>query len=185
MLLIGGTGGDTRDGDPDPAGVMPPSGGRLDGVVPVRYDKRGCGYSGGAVAADYDVDTADAVAHDVESTVRTELILSTERARHDIVDRDPVAELASVTVATLVLHGGEDLNVRVTDALDTYRALRAAGNHTVELAVLPGLDHHLRTVAADRITRVWERISQASLHHPIEHRALDLVATWLRRTLVS
>lgn len=310
MLLIGGTGGDTRDGDPDPPTLVPPAGGALDGAVParsglirelahrlavagvasVRYDKRGCGRSGGrAAGGDYDTDTTDALAvldwllgqpefgtasrvgvvghsagamiacrvagrrpglggvgllgalygpaedmiernwgrvarywpqlgqaqrawlvehrpADVARGFGVEQFLAavargedsvrlaahgtawtgpTRRARHDIHQRRPAGELRPVQAPTLVLHGGEDLNVRVVDALDTYRALRAAGNTRTELVILPGVDHSFRPVAADRLTAVWERISGAALHRQIDDRALAVVANWAARTLAT
>ena len=76
MLLLGGTGGDTRDGDlaPErsPGVVDPPKRGLLRriahhlarrGIASLRCDKRGCGASGGdAATSDYDTDLTDNLA---------------------------------------------------------------------------------------------------------------------------
>ncbi len=305
IVLIGGTGGDTRDGDPDPAVAIPPAGGgdgaepgcsgllraiahqlATYGVASLRYDKRGCGHSGGqADEAGYDTDLADAltaadwllgrpecggvvgvIGHSAgamiagwanrerpqlaavgllaalygpadtmiernwgriarywaefgprrqawltehrpadvvrgfgveeflaavrrgERTVRLvahghTLILRTGRARHDMLHRQPAEELRGVRAPALVAHGTADLNVRVADAWDTVRALRAAGNTSVEPAVLPGLDHHFRAVPHDRVARAWERVSGASLHRPIDACALGLIGRWAAQVL--
>ena len=76
MLLLGGTGGDTRDGDlaPErsPGVVNPPKRGLLRhiahhlagrGIASLRCDKRGCGASGGTASeSDYDTDLSDNLA---------------------------------------------------------------------------------------------------------------------------
>jgi alpha-beta hydrolase superfamily lysophospholipase len=76
FLLLGGTGGDTRDGEMTPqrtSGIYsPPLRGTLRriahalaaaGIASFRYDKRGVGESGGdAATADYDTDLEDAKA---------------------------------------------------------------------------------------------------------------------------
>lgn len=73
MLILGGTGGDTRDGEPRPAEGTPPPRRALMrhlaealaavGVASLRMDKRGVGASGGdASASDYDTDLVDNLA---------------------------------------------------------------------------------------------------------------------------
>ena len=75
MVLLGGTFGDTRDGDMDPArnpyaGTVPSSGLlrriahalAIRGVASLRFDKRGCGESGGSGDADAGADQRDAIA---------------------------------------------------------------------------------------------------------------------------
>lgn len=76
VVLLGGTGGDTRDGDlaPErsPGFVDPPKRGLLRriahrlahaGIASLRFDKRGCGESGGrADESDYDTDLVDNIA---------------------------------------------------------------------------------------------------------------------------
>jgi pimeloyl-ACP methyl ester carboxylesterase len=108
--------------------------------------------------------------------------MRTTRTRQDLATSYE-AEFRHVRCPALVLHGGEDLNVPVADALTAYRALRAAGNDAVQLAVLPGLDHYFNPVAADPTERVWERVSLEGLRRPMAPEALDTIADWAVRVL--
>jgi acetyl esterase/lipase len=83
-----------------------------------------------------------------------------------------------VRCPALVLHGGDDLNVDVDNALVTYRALRNAGNDRVDLVVLPGVEHYFCPVSADPRRRVWERLSLEALLRPMAGRALGAIAAW-------
>ena len=303
IVLLGGTFGDTRDGDMAPerspyAGSVPSSGllRRIahalaaSGVATLRFDKRGCGSSGGdARAADSESDLRDSfaavgtlrarpeidprrvgvfghsagashacaiaraepeiagvgllgmlfssledlvrwnwgrVAHvwpqltaqqrqwlrdnrkrEVVGAFRTEEFIAAARAGEDRValsaegvsveldlvrfrqgmDRlhgsPRVEQYRGVQCPALVLHGGDDLNVRVEDALESYRALRMMGNDRVTLMVLPGLDHNFQPVATDALQRAWERITFESQGHPVSPVALEAMATWVSRTL--
>jgi uncharacterized protein len=82
------------------------------------------------------------------------LELRTARTRQDLATAYD-AEFRHVQCPALVLHGGEDLNVPVADALTAYRILRDAGNDAVQLTVLPGLDHYFNPVLGDPI---WNRV---------------------------
>jgi pimeloyl-ACP methyl ester carboxylesterase len=108
--------------------------------------------------------------------------LRTTRTRQDLATSYE-AEFASVGCPALVLHGGDDLNVPVADALTAYRALRSAGNDDVHLTVLPGLDHYFNPTPADPDERVWERVSLASLRRPMAPEALGVIAGWAVRVL--
>lgn len=108
--------------------------------------------------------------------------MRTARLRHDLAT-SYADEMRHVRCPALVLHGGEDLNVPVADALCSYRVLREAGNDEVELVVIPGLEHYFCPVAGDRRLRVWERISQAALGRPMARQALDAISSWAVRTL--
>jgi hypothetical protein len=76
-----------------------------------------------------------------------------------------------------------DMNVRVEDALDTYRALRAVPNDDVDLVILPGLDHSFQPVSRDPAERVWDRVSLATFGRPVSPLALDAIAAWAVRVL--
>ena len=108
--------------------------------------------------------------------------LRTTRTRQDLATSYE-AEFRHVRCPALLLHGGEDRNVPVADALTAYRALREAGNDGVELVVLPGLDHYFNPVPAEPSDRVWERVSLESLRRPMAPDALDAIARWAVRVL--
>jgi len=108
--------------------------------------------------------------------------LRTARTRQDL-RTSYEEELRHVGSPALVLHGGEDLNVPVADALTAYRALRRAGNGDVQLTVLAGLDHYFNLVSPDPSLRIWERVSLAGLRRPMAREALDVVTGWAVRVL--
>ena len=124
-----------------------------------------------------------------DETVRLEgsgvsMEMRTARLRQDLAT-SYADEFRHVTCPALVLHGGDDLNVRVEDALVSYAALRRAGNDDVELVVLPGLEHYFCTVSPDPGRRVVERLTMQALRRPMSPRALDAIASWAVRTLVA
>ncbi|HEX2699036.1 MAG TPA: alpha/beta fold hydrolase [Acidimicrobiales bacterium] len=121
-------------------------------------------------------DVAHLEGHGLSVTVRT------ARLRQDL-STSYADEFRHVTCPALVLHGGDDLNVRVEDALVGYTALRRAGNDDVELVVLPGLEHYFCPVAADPARRAAERLTMQALRRPMSRRALDVIARWAVRTL--
>ena len=299
LALLGGTGGDTRDGDMAPERsphvVDPPKRGLLRrfahelahrGVATVRFDKRGCGESGGlASASDYDTDRIDNIAavgllrsrreidptrvgvvgHSagafnacivarevpdlacagllgalsgtiedlvrwnwgrvaehwprfseaqrvwlranrprevvgafrgeefIEAARRGEVVVRLEaeglsieldlvRFRQDM-NQPMRPEFRHVQCPALVLHGGDDMNVRVEDALGTYAALREAGNGDVDLVIVPGVDHSFQPVAKDPNERVWDRVSLATMARPVSALALEALGSWAGRVL--
>jgi len=108
--------------------------------------------------------------------------MRTARFRQDLATSYE-SEFRHVRCPTLVLHGGDDLNVPVDDALTAYRVLRGAGNDDVRLAVVPGLDHYFNPTPADPDERVWQRVSLESLRRPMAAEALDEIARWAVRVL--
>ena len=110
------------------------------------------------------------------------LELPTVRTQQDLAT-DYAAEFRHVRGPALVLHGGDDLNVPVADALTAYRTLRAAGNDAVQLTVLPGLDHYFNPVSSDPSQRVWDRVALVGLRRPMAPEALDVIAGWAVRAL--
>jgi pimeloyl-ACP methyl ester carboxylesterase len=301
ILLLGGTGGDTRDGDmaPErsPHSANAPKRGlqrRLahalaeSGIATARFDKRGCGASGGtADESDYETDRVDNVAavrylrslseiderrvgvcghsagafnacmvardvpdiacagllgalfgtaeelvewnwgriagywpqltsdqrnwlrtnrpRDVVGAFRTkEFIAAARRGDRTVrleaegvsvevdlvrmrqdMERPVAAEFRHVRCPTLVLHGGNDMNVHVEDALGTYQALRQAGNNEVDLVIIPGVDHSFQPVARDNATRMWDRFTLATMSRPVSPLAMRVVARWAARVLVA
>ena len=105
--------------------------------------------------------------------------MRTARTREDLATSYE-GEFGAVRCPALVLHGGDDLNVPVADALTAYRALRRAGNDDVQLTVLPGLDHYFNPVSSDPI---WDRVSLEGLRRPMARVALDTISGWAVRVL--
>lgn len=108
--------------------------------------------------------------------------MRTARLRQDLATRY-VDEFRHVTCPALVLHAGDDLNVGVGDALESYAALRRAGNDDVELVVLPGLEHYFCPVSPDPGRRAVERLTMGALRRPMSRRALDAIGAWAVRAL--
>ena len=128
-----------------------------------------------------------AAAQDGDETVTLEghgltIPWRTARTRQDLAT-DYAAEFRHVRCPALVLHGGDDLNVPVADALTTYGALRAAGNDDVELHIVPGVEHYFNPVSPDPSRRIWERVSLEALRRPMDRRALEVLSTWAGRVL--
>ncbi len=109
---------------------------------------------------------------------------STVRLRQDLAT-DYAAEMAPVACPTLVLHGGDDLNVPVADALRSYLVLRNAGNDAVDLVILPGLEHYYCPTPPDPQRRIWERISRDAIMPPMAPEALDAIGRWAVHRLGS
>lgn len=110
------------------------------------------------------------------------LELRTARLRQDLAT-SYADEMRAVRCPALVLHGGDDLNVPVEDALRSYTVLREAGNDRVTLTVLPGLEHYFNPVSPDPARRVWERVSLTAIRRPMAREALDAIVTWAVATL--
>ena len=128
---------------------------------------------------------ADRVALSAEG-VTVELDLVRFRQGMDGHHGNPrVEQYRGVQCPALVLHGGEDLNVRVEDAIESYRALREIGNDRVTLLVLPGLDHNFQPAATDPLERTWERITFASQGHPVSSVALKAMGAWAAEALAG
>jgi pimeloyl-ACP methyl ester carboxylesterase len=109
------------------------------------------------------------------------LEMRTVRTQQDLAT-DYAAEFRHVRCPALVLQGGGDLNVPVADALTAFRVLRQAGNHDVQLAVLPGLDHYFNPVVGDPI---WNRVSLEGLRRPMAPEALDVIERWAVQVLAT
>lgn len=110
------------------------------------------------------------------------LEMRTARLRQDLAT-SYADEMRVVRCPVLVLHGGDDLNVPVEDALRSYTVLRDSGNDRVTLLVLPGLEHYFNPVSPDPGRRVWERVSLTAIRRPMAREALDAITTWAVRTL--
>lgn len=85
--------------------------------------------------------------------------------------RDPAQEIASLTVPCLVVQGDTDLQVRVDDA----RALGAAQPHC-KVVIVPGMNHVLKLVPADRARQV---ASYGDPSLPVAPALVEAIATFV------
>ncbi len=97
--------------------------------------------------------------------------------------RSRLEQFREVRCPALILHGSDDMNVRVEDALDSYRTFRQAGNDRVDLVIVPGLDHNFQSVSADPALRAWERFTFASQGKSVSQVALKALSGWAVRVL--
>jgi len=107
---------------------------------------------------------------------------NTVRFKQDY-DRPCSVEFRHVKCPALVLHGGNDMNVKVEDALGTYAALRAAPNDDVEMVIVPLVDHSFQPVSLDPVERVWDRVTLATFGRPVSQPALNAFSRWAVRVL--
>ena len=93
----------------------------------------------------------------------------------------PAEQFRFVSCPTLVLHGGDDLNVPTEDAFATARELWAAGNRDVEVTILARADHSMQATPPDEDERLRERMSFASFRRPFHARYPGVVVDFLSR----
>lgn len=86
----------------------------------------------------------------------------------------------NVTAPVLVIHGGADLNVPVTDADLLVAALRDAGNAAVTQVTVDGVDHSFQEVAVDEDERFRERVTFRSFARPYREAYFDHIVAFLR-----
>lgn len=123
-----------------------------------------------------------------------------ESEAHGVVDGEPVVrdlsglaydvawppaeQFEHLRCPVLVLHGAEDMNVPVDDAVSTVRALWANGNRSVDLRIVAGADHSFQQLAADPVQRIRERLTLASFARPFHpdypRVVVDHLAGWAR-----
>jgi hypothetical protein len=127
---------------------------------------------------DYVTLEAEGVSHEFE-------LIRIRQGMQRLRQRPRREQLRDVRCPVLLLHGAEDLNVRVEDAIDNFRAFRETGHEDVELQIIPGLDHNYQPVPADPVARAWERVSFESQGHPVSLIALDALASWAARVLAA
>ena len=94
-----------------------------------------------------------------------------------------VEQYRNVRCPALLLHGGEDMNVNVEDALASYSALREVGNERVDLVIVPRVDHNYQVVATEPVRRLWERVSFLSQGNVVSPIALQALSGWAARVM--
>lgn len=90
----------------------------------------------------------------------------------DVMARDPGAMASKVTVPTLIIAGGKDLQTPIADA----EAL-AAGKPDAELVVIPTMNHVLKSVDED--ARVANLATYADASLPIHSGLVDAVVRFI------
>ena len=99
------------------------------------------------------------------------------------LDMPPADQFRHLGAPTLVLHAAEDLNVPVEDAFNTVRSLWAAGNHEVELRIVPGANHSFQLDSDDYDIRVQEKITLHNFSRPFHALYPGAVIDYLARNL--
>lgn len=89
-----------------------------------------------------------------------------------LLQTDPAAEVARLTVPVLVVQGTTDIQVAVTDAEALHRAQPAS-----RLLVIEGMNHVLKAVPADRARQV---ASYSDPTLPVVPRLIEEVAAFIR-----
>lgn len=89
----------------------------------------------------------------------------------------------NVSAPTLVIHGGADLNVPVSDADLLVTALRDAGNADVRQVTVPGVDHSFQEVAPTEDERLRERLSLTSFERPYREAYFAHVVDFLHERM--
>ena len=126
------------------------------------------------------IENGDPIAEaEIDGVTRTRDLSSLQ---YDL-DLPPEDQFRLLATPTLVLHSSEDLNVPVEDALDTVRALWAAGNRDVELRILPAGNHSFQLDAEDYETRVQEKITMQNFARPFDPLYPAVVIDYLARRL--
>ncbi|MCY3579457.1 MAG: alpha/beta fold hydrolase [bacterium] len=97
----------------------------------------------------------------------------------------PEGQFRHLTAPTLILHGGDDQNVPVVDAFETFKTLRAAGNHDVELRIIAGCNHSFQIDSSDPEQRIREKMTAQNFGRPFHPLYPALVVGYLARRLLA
>lgn len=95
----------------------------------------------------------------------------------------PSRQFRYIRKPVLVIQGACDLNVPVSDAFQIEKELRASGNPSPHLAIIPGADHSFQLVPEDEELRLRERMSLESFRRPYSGLYFRILADFLRRFL--
>jgi hypothetical protein len=55
----------------------------------------------------------------------------------------------------------------------------------VDLVIIPGVDHSFQPVFGDPLSRVWDRLTLATMARPVSPLALRAISTWATRVLCA
>jgi pimeloyl-ACP methyl ester carboxylesterase len=97
----------------------------------------------------------------------------------------PADQFQHVRCPTLVIHGGEDMNVPVEDAFSTIQSLWQSGNRSVDLAILAGADHSFQLVPDDPEERLRDRLTLRCFLRPYHPAYPGVIVDFLARQLLD
>ena len=97
----------------------------------------------------------------------------------------PEDQFRHLTAPTLILHGGDDQNVPVEDAFETFKTLRAAGNHEVELRIIAGCNHSFQIDSSDPEQRIREKMTAQNFGRPFHPLYPAVAVNYLTRRLLT
>ena len=103
---------------------------------------------------------------------------STEAWRRSIQDRDPLPTARRLRMPVLILQGLTDRAVDPEDARMLERAIREAGNRTVESRFFPGVNHHFQRDPIGA-REGYDKLKTQDLAPEV----LDALCSWLKATL--
>jgi pimeloyl-ACP methyl ester carboxylesterase len=97
----------------------------------------------------------------------------------------PADQFQHIRCPTLVVHGGEDLNVPVQDAFATIQSLWQSGNRSVDLTILAGADHSFQLVPEDPEERLRDRLTLRCFLRPYHMAYPGVIVDFLVRQLLG
>lgn len=97
----------------------------------------------------------------------------------------PCRQFRHIRKPTLILHGGEDLNVPVSDAHEIEKELKKPGNPDVSKKIISAADHSFQTPPDDPDLRLRERLSLDCLKRPFNPLYFTALGDYLEETLTS
>ncbi len=99
------------------------------------------------------------------------------------LDRPPEDQFRYLQAPTLVLHASDDLNVPVSDAFHTFRAMRESGNNDVEVRIIPGANHSFQIDSDDPDRRLKEKVTLLNFGRPFHPQYPSVVVDFLSRQI--
>jgi len=95
----------------------------------------------------------------------------------------PARQFRYIQKPTLVIHGACDLNVPTEDAFQIEKELRARGNLSSRVVIIPNADHSFQVVPDDEELRLRERMSLESFRRPYSELYFQVLTDFLERVL--
>ena len=97
-------------------------------------------------------------------------------------DLAPSRLFCHINRPSLVIHGGDDMNVPLQDAHDIVKVLKANGIDAT-LKIIPEADHSFQQIAPDLDTRLRERMSLACFARPYQEEYFNAMLDFMDQKL--